>query len=1048
MQGAPEQRKRNRALCAFHLIIVCLVAQAATAFGLNFNVTLVSLTNHNTSAYAPYNETNFAANFGATSWINQNGATMTVDPTQMDESLNPITPGHVSKTDVHSLIPSRPDLRWFAHATPWFGGGSHINIGLTNNTTAYVAAMITDMKNRGFNGVVIDWYGEGNGTDGVTQKIKSYLAGLTSNTFTYIIMVDKGVNGGTGMANLQSEIQYCQSQYFSDPNYEHEPVANGQPILMFFGIRSILGQANMAALKADTGGQMVWVEQGTSYLGESWEDECFEWTDQFNSGVNNSDPFNLSSVTSDFSTIKSSGKKAFGAMCAKFNGTLTKTTNWSLGKYLPCSNGLCEVERASSINSAIPSNMTRMQWATWSDWEEGTQVESGIENYFALTAQVGSSNTLSWTITSGDERTVDHYEIYASADGVNSAFLGSVPTGTYQTNLSQVAFTSGTYQVYVDAVAKPCIRDHMSPPASLSVSASPVVVQSPTSLTVSYGGTAVFNVGVAGSSPFSYLWYDQNNNLVGTNSSLVISNATHGNKYFVTVTNPYGTNSSTAAVLTVTYSPVVLTDVQPLFQTNWQSDPVSLSVAATGVPPLSYQWTLNGHNITRATNSAYSFAALAGTNFYKVTIKNNYGSANSSTGLVVGLAATFPNLSNYNGMPITFSGYTNGATLLDFPVLIRLSTNIPGFSYAQFIAPSNGADLRFTSEAGRQLFFQIDQWNPAGESQIWVQVPSLSSSNDYITACWGNAADSALLPCNTNGATWTTLSGSNNFTLAYHLSQSGFPYADATLQYPALSGVAPSLTNGMIGNGCAFNGASQFLDAGLVNIGKTFTVSAWVNIAPAATSEQTIWCNKSGGWNTAGFDFYVNSWQTNDGIIYFDTADGVTGSVAPRTATHAVTFGQWHLLSGTMDGVNGSVHVYVDGVDETVSNSVDTAFQVTNYVRCGALLTGTPGATGSSYFNGSMDDVRIENGVCSPAWVWASWATMAESNFATYGSIAPINIALNWQMISNQLVLTWTSGTLQSASAVTGPYTNISGATSPYTNVPSAAQQYFRVKVQ
>jgi hypothetical protein len=232
MQGAPEQRKRNRALCAFHLIIVCLVAQAATAFGLNFNVTLVSLTNHNTSAYAPYNETNFAANFGATSWINQNGATMTVDPTQMDESLNPITPGHVSKTDVHSLIPSRPDLRWFAHATPWFGGGSHINIGLTNNTTAYVAAMITDMKNRGFNGVVIDWYGEGNGTDGVTQKIKSYLAGLTSNTFTYIIMVDKGVNGGTGMANLQSEIQYCQSQYFSDPNYEHEPVANRRTWLL------------------------------------------------------------------------------------------------------------------------------------------------------------------------------------------------------------------------------------------------------------------------------------------------------------------------------------------------------------------------------------------------------------------------------------------------------------------------------------------------------------------------------------------------------------------------------------------------------------------------------------------------------------------------------------------------------------------------------------------------------------------------------------------------------------------------------------------------
>jgi hypothetical protein len=346
------------------------------------------------------------------------------------------------------------------------------------------------------------------------------------------------------------------------------------------------------------------------------------------------------------------------------------------------------------------------------------------------------------------------------------------------------------------------------------------------------------------------------------------------------------------------------------------------------------------------------------------------------------------------------------------------------------------------------LPFQIDQWNPAGESQIWVQVPSITSTNDYITACWGNAADSAMPPCNTNGTAWTTLSGSTNFLLVYHLSQSGFPFADATLQYPANSGVAPLLTNGIIGNGCAFNGSSQFLDPGLVNIGKTFTLSAWVNIASSAISEQTIWCNKQGGWNTAGFDFYVNSWQTNDGIIYFDTADGVSGNVAPRTAAHAVTFGQWHLLTGTMDGVNGSVHVYVDGIDQTTSNAVDTAFQVTNDVRCGALLTGAPGATGSSCFNGSMDETRIESGVRSSAWVWASWATVADSAFATYGSIVPTPVTLHWQAGNGQVVLTWTVGTLQSAPSVTGPYTDMTGVPSPYTLAPSNAQQYFRVKVQ
>src|SRR4029077_6186856 len=185
---------------------------------------------------------------------------------------------------------------------------------------------------------------------------------------------------------------------------------------------------------------------------------------------------------------------------------------------------------------------------------------------------------------------------------------------------------------------------------------------------------------------------------------------------------------------------------------------------------------------------------------------------------------------------------------------------------------------------GRELPFEIDQWNPAGESLVWVQVPSLTASTDYITALWGNTADSAMPPCNTNGAAWSTLSGSNDFLLVYHLAQSGFPFADSTLQYPATSGVAPASNSGIIGRGCAFDGASQFLNSGLVNPGKTFTLSAWVNIAPAATSEQTIWCNKQGGWNVAGFDFYVNSFHTNDGIIYFDTADGVGGDVSPRTA--------------------------------------------------------------------------------------------------------------------------------------------------------------------
>lgn len=961
-----KHRTLDRALPFVGWTVLCLyfVFHSTPAFALNYSVTLGSLTNHNTSAYNAYNEANFPSNFGNSTWVNQNGTTMPVDPTKYDESLNAVTPAHVSKMDVHTLIPSRPNLRWFAHATPWFGSSSHINIGLNYNTTSYVASMVTDMKNRGFNGVIIDWYGEGSFEDQVALKIQSYLDSLTNNTFNFIIMMDHGVSGGTGNSNLEVQIEYLQSQYFNDPNYEREPLSTGEPILMFFDVRNVIGQSNMNTVKAATGGNMVWVEQGTSYLGEAWEDECFEWTDSFDTGVNTNDTFNLTGVTNDYPTIQASGKKAFGAMCSHFDGTLTKSVSWSMGKYLPSSNGLCEVERAAAINSIIPANMTRMQWATWSDWEEGTEVEAAMENAFSLTGGV-TNNLLTWNIVSGDERTIDHYEVYASTNGVTAALLGTVKSGIHQFTLTYSGLSPGAYSIYVDAVGKPCIRDHMSPPMP-----------------------------------------------------------------DVTAT-----------------APIILTDVQPLFQTAWQSNLISLSVSAAGAAPLSYQWLMNGQPISGATNTGYSFPALVGTNDYQVVITNADGSADSSVAVVVGAQGAILNPANYDRMKINFSGYTNGETLLDFPVLVRLGTNIPGFSYSKFVSPANGADLRFTAENGQELPYQIDTWNPSGQSYVWVQVPAIATNTDYVTAWWGNPADSAQQPWTTDGETWATLNDTNEFLLVYHLGETGLPYADSTLKYPADSGVAPASTNGMIGNGVAFNGSSEFLDPGIVNLPKTFTVSAWVNIATNAYSEQTIWCNKSGGWNVAGFDFYVNSYNTNDGIIYFDTADGVGGQVPPRTAAHAFSFGQWHLLTGTMDGINGAAHVYVDGMDQTINTAVDTAFQVTNYLRCASLLTGTPGTGGNLYFDGLMDETRIEDSVRDPAWVWASWATVAENGFSSYGSIAPPSAILSGQMANGQLVLTWTSGVLQSATTVTGPYSDVSSATSPYTVTPSQSQQYFRLRM-
>lgn len=420
-------------------------------------VPIDSLVGHNTSASPTYDQAHFAANFGTTSWISQAGATVTIDPARMDRSMNPVTPGHVSNVDVHTLVPGRPDLRWFAHVTPWFGGASHIDIGLDNNTDAYAAAMLQDVKRRGFDGIVVDWYGQGGEEDQATLEMQAYLHAHPELGLKLIVMLDKGIPN-LSQSVLIANLHYLEGQYLHDSIYEQE---GGKPIVMFFGVTAALGSSVMASVKASDGSNEVWVMEGAGSLSQSFADQVFDWANIYTDGIHAADPYNLGGFSSFYTNVSQSSKHAFGAMMAGFNGTLTKSVGWSMGKYIPRDHGACIVARAARLAQIIPPNVTRMQWVTWSDWEEGTQVETGVDSDLVVTAQVAGTS-LTWTVTggTGDESTVDHYAIYGSADGTTATLLGTVPAGTHAFDLTGACLAHGTAAVI--AVGKPMIRDTAS----------------------------------------------------------------------------------------------------------------------------------------------------------------------------------------------------------------------------------------------------------------------------------------------------------------------------------------------------------------------------------------------------------------------------------------------------------------------------------------------------------------------------------------------------------------------------------------------------------
>lgn len=426
--------------------------------------------------------------------------------------------------------------------------------------------------------------------------------------------------------------------------------------------------------------------------------------------------------------------------------------------------------------------------------------------------------------------------------------------------------------------------------------------------------------------------------------------------------------------------PVLVQDITPLTQTVEYSgaDTVTYTIAVTGSQPFSYQWYQNGKIISGATNSTYTFTTLAGTNTYYVAVTNAYSSSPllSSTATVIG--AQVLSTTNYGyRMRIAFPGYTGSQTLTNFPALVRFSNGMAGFSYSQF-ASGTGGDLRFTDGSGLvPLPYEINQWNQSGVSSVWVQVPSLGGTNTSIWAYWGNPAATNLPAYTTNGAVWQP-----QYLMVWHLEQSGFPYLDSAGLYPGLTGVAPGVTTGEVGEGGLFNGASSYLHVGTVNVGSAFTLFLWAKVAAGANNIQTLWANKAGGWNTDGFALYVNTYNTSNQCLLFENGDGVNG-LTLTSAANAVTPGTWHLISAAVNETAGSAQLYVDGAS-VASGSIVTDFANDSGLDLGRFTNSV------YYFDGSLDEARIASGVCSSNWIAATWMNAASnSGFASSSAVNP-----------------------------------------------------------
>ncbi len=160
--------------------------------------------------------------------------------------------------------------------------------------------------------------------------------------------------------------------------------------------------------------------------------------------------------------------------------------------------------------------------------------------------------------------------------------------------------------------------------------------------------------------------------------------------------------------------------------------------------------------------------------------------------------------------------------------------------------------------------------------------------------------------------------------------------------------------SGKVGQAAGFYG-TNFVGVGGLNFGSNFTIASWVWIDPAATNMQTIMANSVGGSASDGFRLFVNTYNTSDGAVNFETGNGTTGNGAKST-TAKVMPGAWNFVAVTANRTAGTAAIYVNGTNYTADGSITTNFNITN-----ALYIGQMGVTGGARMRGLLDEVAIFN---------------------------------------------------------------------------------------
>jgi len=328
-------------------------------------------------------------------------------------------------------------------------------------------------------------------------------------------------------------------------------------------------------------------------------------------------------------------------------------------------------------------------------------------------------------------------------------------------------------------------------------------------------------------------------------------------------------------------------------------------------------------------------------------------------------------LVNENPRTLVFDNSASRVDLVEFPVLVILDGQ--RIDYTEVRDPAT--DLRFHAPIEDiDLPFEIDQWNPAGESYVWVRVPRIAagSKSDSILMYFGADAGGV----EKRSEVW------NDYDLVLHGKPQGTRDAFTSSAPPPMIGDVSAVTTipGRVGSSFVFtgDGTDHSIEFGgsLLDGWPTYTLEMWIYLDYTSSAgfgnpgPEPQFFDKPGDALRLGRIFGV------DGIDFLFQAQLDTDYVGTG-AQYVSTFvrvQRWAHLLWTFDG--STQWLYRDG---DFSDVIGLGGPTTLIAGNSPVVFG--GHNGS--INGMLDELRISRSYRGPDWVLAQYLAMSD-RFVTF----------------------------------------------------------------